>query len=154
MYQFPGMVQGYNPTPYSYTNPLQQYQPAQNVIRVNGENGARALNLPPRSSALALDEGAPIVWLITSDDAGYRTVKPYSITEYRPEPVIDINSLADRITRLEDRLNESYPECAQSVEPGRAKRSTNVSTLPNRSKSNRVPQPDYSEEPGPSADRE
>lgn len=98
--------------PYGYGAIPQQ----QTVIRVNGENGARALNIAPRSSALALDENAPIVWLITSDDAGYKTIKPYGITEYQPEPPIDMKAICDRLTKLEERMNESYPERAGNAE--------------------------------------
>ena len=76
------------------------------VIKVNGENGARAYNMPPNSSALLLDETAPIVWLKTTDGAGYATLNPFSITPYEPAPAVDINDLVNRIARLEERLNE------------------------------------------------
>lgn len=76
------------------------------AIKVNGEPGARAFNMPPNSSVLLLDESAPIVWLKTTDGAGYATLKPFTITPYEPAPAVDINDLMDRIKRLEDRLNE------------------------------------------------
>ena len=41
----------------------------QEVVRVNGEGGANAYQLMPNSSALLLDETAPIVWLVTTDGA-------------------------------------------------------------------------------------
>lgn len=80
------------------------YQPQQSVIRVNGENGARALQLPPNSSALVLDETAPLVWLCQSDGAGYRTVTPYHIEPFKQ---VTQESLDERLKRLEEKC-ESY----------------------------------------------
>lgn len=78
------------------------------VIRVNGENGANAFRMPPNSSILLLDESAPLVWLKVTDGAGYPTITPYTITPYTPAPPIDVDALAQRITRLEERMNESH----------------------------------------------
>lgn len=89
----------------------QTYQPAAQIIRVNGENGARALQMAPNSSALLLDETAPIVWLKQTDGAGYPTLTPYKIEPYQPEPQPDYQGLAARIKRLEEMLNDqSYSE--------------------------------------------
>ena len=85
----------YNP------NPMQ-------IIRVNGKNGAMAFNMPlPNSSALLLDENQPIVWLVMTDGAGYKTVTPYKIEEYVQEPEPSVANLIKRIERLEARINES-----------------------------------------------
>lgn len=78
----------------------------QEIVKVNGENGARAYQLAPNSSVLLLDETNPIVWLVQTDGAGYKTVSPYSITPYQPAPPIDFNALEERISRLEARVNE------------------------------------------------
>lgn len=90
---------GFNP----YTNQQfnNQTPMRSEIVRVNGENGARAYQLAPNSSALLLDESAPMVWLAQSDGAGYKTVTPYSIAPYQQEPPIDVKSLEDRIKRLE-----------------------------------------------------
>lgn len=84
------------------------YMNNQQVIRVNGENGARAYQMLPNSSALLLDETAPIIWLAQTDGAGYKTVTPYKIEPYVPKAQPDIKSLTDRISRLEEIINESY----------------------------------------------
>ena len=96
--------------PYTY-NPYQsQISPmmAQHmeIIKVSGENGAKAYQMAPNSSMLLLDETAPLVWLKTTDGAGYPTVTPYSITPYQPEKPVDTKSLEERVTRLEEVLNE------------------------------------------------
>lgn len=78
----------------------------QEVVRVKGRNGAEAFQLAPNSSALLLDESDPLVWLVQTDGAGYKTVTPYSIVPYQPEPQIDLSDLEGRISRLEGLLSE------------------------------------------------
>ena len=87
--------------PYFQPNP---YQPS-SVIKVNGENGAKAFTLGANSSALLLDESGLMVWLVTSDGAGYKTVTPYDITPHQVAPAPDFGSLESRIKRLEDMIN-------------------------------------------------
>ena len=80
--------------------------PRYEVIQVNGENGARAFAMAPNSSALLMDATAPIVWLCTTDGAGYLTVSPFSIAPYQPEKPVDVKTLEERIERLEAKLSE------------------------------------------------
>lgn len=134
------------------------YMPAQQIIRVNGQAGAQTLNLPPNSSALVLDETAPLVWLCKTDGAGYKSCTPFSIAEYKPAPPIDVNVLAGRIERLEEIINESNlgrsERAANAAESARGKRTTNVSGVSNSGKSGRIHASDDGEEPDPLADRE
>lgn len=83
------------------------YTMPQQVIRVTGEPGARALQMQPNSSILLLDETAPIVWLAQTDGAGYKTLTPYTIEKYTPKPSPNLEDIVDRITRLEAKINES-----------------------------------------------
>ena len=113
---FPQYNQQFMP---SYMQPQPQQMPTwgQNqqrmeIVRVNGENGARAFQLPPNSNVLLLDESAPLVWLVQTDGAGYKTVAPYTITPYQAQPAPDYNSLAERIQRLEDMINGRKPDPA------------------------------------------
>ena len=87
---------------YGYYQP--PFQPRQEVIRVNGEPGARSYQLPPNSSALLLDDTAPTVWLIQTDGAGYKTVTPFAITQATPAD--PIKTLEERIKKLEEKINE------------------------------------------------
>ena len=103
------MNQFINPyfNPYAAPQPAYQ-QPAQppvQVTRVNGENGARAYGMGPNSSALLLDESGLMVWLVTSDGAGYKTVSPYDITPHQNAPAPDYGNLEERIKRLEEIVN-------------------------------------------------
>ena len=77
----------------------------QQVIQVNGENGAHAYQMYANSSALLLDANNPIVYLVVTDGAGYKTVTPYKIEPYVPEPQPDYNSLLERIGKLEEALS-------------------------------------------------
>ena len=89
----------YNTFPY--------FQQRTEVIRVNGRGGAEAYAIGPNSSALLLDESGSLVWLVTTDGAGYKTVAPYDITPHQVAPAPDFSSLEARIKKLEERFNDS-----------------------------------------------
>lgn len=74
------------------------------IIRVNGENGARSFRMAPNSTALLLDETAPIVWFCQSDGAGYHTVSPYKIEPYQAPSPPDYDALEARIKHIEEVL--------------------------------------------------
>ena len=96
------MLYGYN----NYGSPTQ-------IIRVNGENGARAFQMAPNSSSLLLDENNPILWLCQTDGAGYKSVTPYKIEPYKPEPAPDLEDILQRLNKLEEKVNEPYFAAAQ-----------------------------------------
>ena len=111
--------------PYGFMGQYQQpqqvnTQPTSQVVRVNGENGARSFQMGANSSALLLDESGLIVWLVTSDGAGYKTVSPYDIVPHKAEPQPDYGSLESRIQRLEEIVN------AKPVNSNRKKQSDDV----------------------------
>lgn len=113
-----------NPQPGAFGYPAPAFSPwgqAQSpqrmeIVRVNGENGARAYQMPPSSNALLLDEANPLVWLVQTDGAGYKTVTPYTITPYQAAPAPDLGSLEARISRLEAMLN-GKPDPQQAGKP-------------------------------------
>ncbi len=97
----------------NYGNPYwnmgyQQLQ-RQEVVRVNGKNGAEAYQMAPNSSVLLLDETAPIVWLKTTDGASYPTISGYSIAPIELNAVNtaekDYADLESRIAKLEEIIN-------------------------------------------------
>ena len=77
----------------------------QQIIRVNGENGARAYQMAPNSSVLLLDENAPLVWLAQTDGAGYKTVTAYEIKPHTPEQPLDLGAIMERLEKLEEKVN-------------------------------------------------
>ena len=97
----------YNPMINPYLNAQRPYQqqPKQEVVKVNGENGARAFQMPANSSALLLDESGVIVWLVTTDGAGYKTVAPFDISPHEVAPAPNYSDLEQRIAALERMMN-------------------------------------------------
>ena len=95
--------------PYSFLQQGQMQQPVpvqpQQVVRVNGENGARSYQMGANSSSLLLDESGLMVWLCTTDGAGYKTVSAYDIIPHQEAPKPDYGSLETRIQKLEDIVN-------------------------------------------------
>ena len=97
--------------------------PQQQVTRVSGQNGAQAYALPPNSSALLLDDTAPIVWLKTTDGAGYPTLTPSDIVPHQISTPVDASSLEARIKKLEDMIY-AKPDTASAEAKPAAKQPT------------------------------
>lgn len=77
----------YNPFPAYTYNQNQVYQGVQQVIKVNGRNGAEAFRMGANSSVLLLDETEPIVWLKQTDGAGYPIITAYDIKLHQDLPL-------------------------------------------------------------------
>ena len=87
-------------------------QPQMEIQRVNGEESAKAYPIGPNSSVLLLDVNDPLVWVVTTDASGFKTVTPYTITPYQPEKPISADDIRNqmekinsRLDRLEERMN-------------------------------------------------
>ena len=96
--------------PYGFAAQQQaMMQPAmiqpQQVTRVNGENGARTYQIGANSSALMLDENGTVVWLVTTDGAGYKSISAYDIVPHQQAQAPDYGSLEERIKKLEEIVN-------------------------------------------------
>ena len=76
--------------------------PRYEVIKVNGKAGAENFRMAPNSSALLLDNTAPIVWYVQTDGAGYLTAAPFDITPHQTPKPVDMNDLSARVTKLEE----------------------------------------------------
>lgn len=81
-----------------------QFLPRTQVIRVNGEAGARNLRMAPNSSALVLDETAPIVWYAQTDGTGYLTVTPFDVSPHQAQQPISLDNLTARVAKLEEAM--------------------------------------------------
>ena len=98
-----------NPVPNYYGGINANSFPRYSIIQVRGQNGAEALQMAPNSKVLLLDETDPLIWFVQTDGAGYKTVTPYSISPYQPAPPVDLNSIEQRLTALEEKINaKSY----------------------------------------------
>ena len=93
-----------NSMPQQYLMPQQSTPslPAQQILKVNGEESVRQVRMAPNSSALAMDTTAPIVWLLVSDGVGSVTSTPYDISEHKMD---QRQSLEERILILEEKIN-------------------------------------------------
>ena len=114
---------GFNGNQYNYIPNSQnglQRQIQGDILRVSGINGVNALNLAPNTSVLALDETAPIVWLVSADGAGYKTPTPYDITPHKDQQAAMQSNFEERLTRLEQIVNEQSD--FKSNEQNRTKR--------------------------------
>ena len=87
----------YNP----YQHSVPAYTTPQQVVRVNGRNGAEAYSIGANSSALLLDESGTVVWAITTDGAGYKTIVPYDIVPHQSQEEKTMSSFEERLSRLE-----------------------------------------------------
>lgn len=104
---------------------LQRYE----IIKVNGEAGARNFRMLPNSNALLLDETAPIVWLAQSDGTGYMTVTPYDLSPHTTPEAVDINALAARVQQLEEELlNVRQSNSQSNRQPKKQQRQSQQST--------------------------
>lgn len=112
---------------FQYANPYNSYNPynlasgvtginspyqsqRQEIIKVNGREGANAFAMPANSSVLLLDINQPIIYLKQTDGGGYANVTTYTITPIEQEQrvVSNTDDLEKRIKKLEDIVNESY----------------------------------------------
>lgn len=101
-------MNGFNPfNPYGQFIPQYSAPQQTQVVKVHGENGAKSYQLAANSSALLLDESGLMVWLVTSDGAGYRTVSAYDIKPHETVPAPDYGSLEERIAKLEMIVNDN-----------------------------------------------
>lgn len=78
--------------------------PPMRIVRVSGRPGAEAYQMAPNSEVLLLDETQPVVWLKTTDGAGYPRLTAYDISEHADEPTAEYKSLEERISKLEELL--------------------------------------------------
>ena len=123
------MYQPYNP--YGFPQNLQQNLPQaiQNqmqIPKVHGREGANAFPMGPNSSALAMDDGASIVWMMVTDSAGYKTVTPFDVTpheETKPATTNDLKSLLDTMKSFDERLTklEGLKNVSESNDGGTVK---------------------------------
>lgn len=84
------------------------------IIHVNGQNGAQAFQMFPNSQALLLDDTAPLIWLAQTDGAGYKTITPYTIAPYQPEPEIDLKNIEERLKKIEEVMYNAKSNASSS----------------------------------------
>lgn len=115
MYQNPYGFMG-NPMAVNPYQGMPAAAPQMQVTKVNGEGGANAYSMGPNSSAILLDSSGTMIWAVTTDGAGYKTVVPYDITPHKSPAAVSYEGLENRIKRLEELINDGHSETGK---PGR-----------------------------------
>ncbi len=86
-------------------NTQSQQQAQRHITKVNGRAGADAYNMPPNSDDILLDMNSPIIYLVQTDGAGYKTITPYDISLHKEvKPEDQYKSLEERISKLEEAI--------------------------------------------------
>ena len=77
--------------------------PYYEIIRVNGEAGAKSFQMAPNSTQFLLDASTQnLIWVVQTDGAGYLTATPWDVFPHQVQQPVDVNSLEQRVRNLED----------------------------------------------------
>ena len=77
--------------------------PHYEIIRVNGEAGAKSFQMAPNSTQFLLDASTQnLIWVVQTDGAGYLTATPWDVFPHQVQQPVDVNSLEQRVRNLED----------------------------------------------------
>lgn len=81
------------------------YQQSFQITKVNGENGAKAFQMPPNSSIILLDESSPKVYIKETDGASYPKLSVYKLVPDTDEKKEEEEKVSeDQIKKLEERI--------------------------------------------------
>ena len=74
--------------------PYQQQQPTQSnfqqLIKVNGVEGARAYQMTPNSSVALFDTNEDLIYIKSTDGAGFPTIDTYRFNRVEEKPVPEV----------------------------------------------------------------
>ena len=88
------------------------FLPHYEIVKVNGEAGARAFQMAPNSNMFLADATNPkLIWLVQTDGAGYLTATPLDVAIHQTEQQTTYSNLEERIKHLEDmyeQLNSGF----------------------------------------------
>ena len=119
MYTSPGFYQSpyTQPVQNPYMDRLAQMQPTpqprDGLIRVTGMDGARAYQMPPNSAVALFDGGQDVLYVKTTDGAGFPTIRAYS---FQPMEQAQAMGASEYVTRAEfEQLKEMIVHGKQPV---------------------------------------
>ena len=109
----------YMPSPAAFNMPAQQ--PVNGIIAVAGLEGAKAYPLPPNSRIMLFDNDEDIMYSVTTDSGGFKTINQFTFQPKDPEPEHSADSvsrqefddLCDRLNKLVVALNGKEAEDAE-----------------------------------------
>ena len=93
-----------------------QPEPTQNLIRVNGINGAKAYQMPANSTVALFDANEDIMYIKTTDGAGFPAIRLFRFEELKQETAQEVKQ--DYISRqeFEDFKKELMENGKQSIQ--------------------------------------
>ncbi len=102
-------------TQSSYQN---SYQQSVNLIRVTGYDGAKAYQMPPNSTTALFDSNDDLMYIKTTDGAGFPTIRTFRFEELRQTQMSVSNG--DFISReeFEEFKTEVLSNGKQSIQSG------------------------------------
>lgn len=108
----PSYTQGYGTAFPTYYPTQPTAQPMNGLVSVTGIEGARAYQMPPNSSMPLFDGNEDVLYVKTTDAAGYPTIRTF---RFEPAEPIDVRPVqADYVPRSEfDALVEEVKSLSQ-----------------------------------------
>lgn len=103
-----------------------QQLPHYDIVKVNGRNGAEAFQMGPNSQVLLLDETAPVLWLASTDGAGYKTVSAFDISLHQDQQQTQI--LGNGICNLGYEIQRNVGQLGKEVALSQANLAQQVSS--------------------------
>lgn len=79
-----GQNQFYNPQMMNPT-PVQPQEQTQNLIRVNGIDGAKAYQMPANSTVALFDSNDDVMYVKSTDGAGFPSIRTFAFTEVKEQ---------------------------------------------------------------------
>ena len=111
---------------YGRTNFLPHYE----IVKVNGEAGARAFQMGPNSNMFLADATNPnIIWLVQTDGAGYLTPTPLDVSIHKTEQQT-ASSLEERVKHLEDMYEQLNSGFSKQPKKQHTKQQQSISDRP------------------------
>lgn len=117
----------YNPSYTTASGPYNfaQQQPVHGFVYVTGLDGAKAYQMPPNSEMPLFDDSADILYIKTTDGAGFPTITIADCTKRDSQPMgrgdvvtrDDITAIHNEIEQLRSAIHELVSTAAATAEP-------------------------------------
>ena len=72
-----------------FSQPMAQ-PPAQQLIKVSGLEGAKAFQMGPNSAVALFHESEDILYVKTTDGAGFPSIRTFRFTPYEEAPAVEV----------------------------------------------------------------
>jgi hypothetical protein len=113
--------------PNQFSTLTQPQMPTQNLIRVNGIDGAKAYQMSANNTVALFDTNEDIMYVKSTDGAGFPSIRTFSFTEIKENTKVSQNS--DYISRqeFEDFKKELMNNGKQSISRSKSNLTTDKS---------------------------